>query len=1248
MASEPLNPNNSSHLIVNMTRTHLSIDPRRLALALFLISGLGWLAGCQNEERDSRASEDTAETPLVDAEQQLEKAHPGVLGWIIPFELTDQDGSRFASGRLTGKPWVASFISTGAESYTTQQIKLLKLLRDRLKKTENGNGVGMVSFAIDPSSVTAAALKTFTISAGVDVKRWKFLTGGLEEVQTAVNQESFKTAFGKGGENSQGSLERPSFVLVDSYQRVRGYYDSEQSSVINELMTDLAALQSEIINIPADVQDPAWMKERAQAQLKTADSISAFHGFSFTDQRESSGIQFMHKIVDDSGKRFKGVHYDHGSGIAVADIDGDDRLDIYFVNQVGGNELWRNLGGGKFENITERAGVFVSDRIGVSAAFADIDNDGDPDLFVTALRKGNVLFENLGGGKFRNITAGSGLGYKGHSSAAVFFDFDRDGLVDLLVTNVGKYTKDDVRKVTMENIRGEADIGDQYYIGFEDAFAGHLKEERLEPSRFYRNLGDRKFQDVSSELGLQDEGWTGDAAPVDINADGWVDLYMLNMQGNDQVFLNREGKRFERAVSDLFPKTSWGSMGIKAMDFENDGDLDIFITDMHSDMSEHIGPDQEKEKAAMQWPESFLRTEGNSIFGNAFFRLTDGGRYEEVSDQLGAENYWPWGLSVDDLNADGFDDAFLTSSMNFPLRYGVNSLLLNDGGERWRDAEFIVGVEPRAGGLAVPWFELDMLGADREAPVLEILKNEGADPDSFPDRVVVWGAMGSRSSAIFDLDDDGDLDIVTNEMNHHPMVLLSDLSDTKPDFAFLKVKLIGTISNRSALGAVVRLRAGDLHLMKVKDGQSGYLSHSDFPLYFGLGAAEKIDQLEVHWPSGIVQKIEGPILLNEMITITEKGDRAEGAVARPPQKASLEPLESGPIHVRPGDNIQEALELAARNPRQKRIVVHAGVYRPQRPGQAMIWFNERHDGITLEAEGEVVLTAANPALADKSAPSFPAIVNHVVYFGDGISRKTVLSGFKITGANGFVTNSEEPVSIQAPIEGRNLEKAKFFYTDGGGIKIFGRSYPRIENVEVYDNFTSPCGAGVSVEHRGHIDGSRLQTVLLRDCVFRNNRCPISGAAVDLLHGSGAEIVNCLFVDNLSNGPMDQRAETPGKWKPQHGSGALTLFPESQVIVRRCTFTGNRNAVDDSNQDNRYEDSIFWMNNAAGGWPTGSRYELDLASGVGVSGCFIGGDMDDLRAVIDKDQNVVGCSDPRFDERYVPQAQEFEGVGYRPH
>ena len=117
------------------------------------------------------------------------------------------------------------------------------------------------------------------------------------------------------------------------------------------------------------------------------------------------------------GKTYKAAHYDHGNGIAVADVDGDGLLDIYFVNQVGGNQLWRNIGGGKFEDITAAAGVAVPDKVSVSASFADIDNDGDADLYVTTVRGGNVLFENDGHGRFRDISAASGLNYVGHSSA---------------------------------------------------------------------------------------------------------------------------------------------------------------------------------------------------------------------------------------------------------------------------------------------------------------------------------------------------------------------------------------------------------------------------------------------------------------------------------------------------------------------------------------------------------------------------------------------------------------------------------------------------------------------------------------------------------------------------------------------------------------------------------------------------------------------------------------------------------------
>ena len=121
----------------------------------------------------------------------------------------------------------------------------------------------------------------------------------------------------------------------------------------------------------------------------------------------------------------------------MADVDGDGLYDIYFVNQVGGNELWRNLGGGRFGNITSQAGVALPDRISVAASFADIDNDGDEDLFVTTVRGGNALFENDGHGKFRDITKEAGLELVTHSSGAVFFDYDNDGLLDLLVCNVG-------------------------------------------------------------------------------------------------------------------------------------------------------------------------------------------------------------------------------------------------------------------------------------------------------------------------------------------------------------------------------------------------------------------------------------------------------------------------------------------------------------------------------------------------------------------------------------------------------------------------------------------------------------------------------------------------------------------------------------------------------------------------------------------------------------------------------------------
>lgn len=596
---------------------------------------------------------------------------------------------------------------------------------------------------------------------------------------------------------------------------------------------------------------------RQRAQLKSAAAQKAFHDFRFTDRTAESGITFHSHCVDDVGKNNKPIHYDHGCGIAVADVDGDGLPDIYFVSQLGGNELWRNLGNGKFENITASAGVGLNDRICVSASFADVDNDGLPDLFVTTVRGGNVLFHNLGGGKFKDVSHEAGVDYVGHSSGAVFFDFDNDGWLDLFVCNLGKYTTDE---------RGAGG----YYKGIDRGFYSHLNPKLNERSLLYHNLGHGKFQLMPVDV-LDHASWSGDAAFADVNGDGYPDLYVLNMQGNNHFYINEGGKRFVDKTYSFFPRTPWGAMGIKFFDFNNDGLLDLYITDMHSDMtqaqiklqySSHPGSEKAKSEpfCRVEWTEDYLRGSSNSIFGNALWKNLGGGRYQEVSDETGTETWWPWGPSVGDLNADGYPDIFVTAGMGYPFDYAANNVLLNEAGTKFIDSEFTLGVEPRLGWRTLTdYYTLDCVGADRDNPFCQNQNHE---------RVIVQGTCSSRSAVLVDLDDDGDLDIITNEINDRPQVLVSNLSDKKR-IHFLKVKLRGTKSNRDGLGAVVKLTAGGMTQTQQNDGKSGYLSQSSLPLYFGLGEATRVDRIAVAWPSGRKQVIDRDITPNALLSIIE-------------------------------------------------------------------------------------------------------------------------------------------------------------------------------------------------------------------------------------------------------------------------------------------------------------------------------------------------------------------------------------------
>jgi len=599
------------------------------------------------------------------------------------------------------------------------------------------------------------------------------------------------------------------------------------------------------------------LPDRKKAQEDTVNQFKVFYQFHYTDQVKESGITFRQQITEDGGRHYKAVHYDHGNGIAVADVDGDGLYDIYFINQVGGNQLWKNLGGGKFKNITEDAGVGLPGRISVSASFADIDNDGAPDLFVTTVLGGNVLFKNDGHGHFKDISKEAGVDLVSHSSGAVFFDYDNDGLLDLLVCNVGKYSSSTER------------WPDGSYVGFADAFHGHLFPDRFEYPVLYKNMGHDRFKDVTAEVGLHPHGWGGDASFVDLNGDGWPDLYFLNMQGHSTYYENEGGKKFVDKTQQYFPKTSWGAMGIKFFDFDNDGLMDLIVTDMHSDMWVNEAPDTAEEKRKTpeeKVPDNLLGGKRDTfIFGNSFYHNLGGGKFEEISDRLGVENYWPWGVSVGDVNADGWDDIFISSGMGETFRYGINSLLLNNRGKKFLDAEFLLGIEPRRDGRThTPWFDLDC----SKPKEIDLGFQKMGTCAGQTGEVTVMQALSTRASVIFDLDNDGDLDIVTNEFNSEPQVLISDLAQRKA-IHWLKIVLVGTKSNRDGLGATVRVHAGGQIYTKYNDGKSGYLSQSQLPLYFGLAEVNTVDSVEVNWPSGRKQVLPGGIAGNQTLVITE-------------------------------------------------------------------------------------------------------------------------------------------------------------------------------------------------------------------------------------------------------------------------------------------------------------------------------------------------------------------------------------------
>jgi hypothetical protein len=543
----------------------------------------------------------------------------------------------------------------------------------------------------------------------------------------------------------------------------------------------------------------------------------------------------MHFLPDEQGTTFKINLYDHGSGVAVGDFDGDGLDDIYFVNELGPNALYRNKGDGTFEDVAAAAGVALGDRICVAATFIDYDNDGSLDLYVTSTRGGNVLFRNLGNGKFRDATKEAGLVHVGHSQTAVFFDCDNDGWLDLFLTNTAAWTS------------GAYDKHDHYWIGKEGIDGVGLSPK--EYNVLYRNNGDGTFTDVTAKVGLKGRGWAGDAAAFDYNNDGRTDLFVASMFGRCQLYRN-DGGHFTDVTVEVLGRTPWGACGSKVLDLNNDGRMDLFVVDMHSDM--WMGADfkhRSLQYAPTSWNQKFpylsgpqeyhtpqkltaenlmiskiMRTKYEELlFGNACYRNDGGGKFTEISDQAGLETFWPWGIADGDFDNDGLVDIFIPSGMGYPFYYWPNSLMRNQGDGTFKDEAEVLGIEPPARGRFLP------------------------------DEVAgMKAARSSRTAAVADFFGEGRLSIAVNNFNDQPYFFKNE----GPRRNYVAFRLRGTKSNRDAIGAVVRLYQKGRILTRQVQAGGGYLSQCSRIVHFGLGNDPEIDRVEITWPSGIQQRLD--------------------------------------------------------------------------------------------------------------------------------------------------------------------------------------------------------------------------------------------------------------------------------------------------------------------------------------------------------------------------------------------------------
>ncbi|MGZ4731801.1 MAG: CRTAC1 family protein [Terriglobales bacterium] len=508
-------------------------------------------------------------------------------------------------------------------------------------------------------------------------------------------------------------------------------------------------------------------------------------GFRLVDVTAGAGVQFRHNSGAYGGKLLPETL---GAGCAFVDYDGDGWQDILLINgmdwpghkgQRSTLKLYRNNRNGTFSDVTRSAGLDL-EMYGMGVAVGDYDNDGYPDILVTCVGQ-NVLFKNTGKGTFRDVTKASGLGGRqAFSTSALWFDFDRDGLLDLFVCNYVKWSPE-------HDVFCSLDGKDKSYCTPE-AYRG-------ETCWLFHNLGNGKFEDVTPTSGIFDSSSKSlGVALLDYDQDSWPDLLVANDTQPNKLYRNQRNGTFkdigvEAGIAFSAEGKARAGMGVDVADFNNSGTPGMAITNFDNEM---IG---------------LYRASGDGSYLDV---ATPSGVGLASKDRLG------FGCVFLDADLDGWLDlAVVNGHIDDTVRNvrGVGyaqapQLFLNDGQGRFRDVAGEIG-----GGFTQP--------------------------------------KVGRGLAYGDFDRDGDLDLLMTT-NNGPAYLFRN--DQLAGNQSIRFRLVGTRSNRDAIGARVRIFHGATSQSRLVKGGSSYLSQSELPVTFGLGKLAKIDRLVIDWPNGATEE----------------------------------------------------------------------------------------------------------------------------------------------------------------------------------------------------------------------------------------------------------------------------------------------------------------------------------------------------------------------------------------------------------